>query len=151
MHYLARFAAKEKYDFIFLNSICGAFSPRDNLWYRAKITNLDKSLIRLIYIDYGTYDYLSLGNLYPLTSQFAAIPPVTIFSKLNQECGESWTESAHTCFVSSVGKYEFFRATVKCSDNQLSHHSNKAVPLSLLKAYDKNENEISFDLILRKK
>lgn len=144
--YLARFAAKKKYDFVFLNSICVAFSPRDNLWYRAKITNMDKSLIRLIYIDYGTCDYLKNSSLYPLVKQFAVIPPVTILSKLNQDFDDRWTESELNCFANSVYKHEFFRAKVKNSANEIDHNFNRALELDFVCAYDQNQNESCFNL-----
>lgn len=144
--YLARFSLKKKYDFVSLNSICVAFSPRDKLWYRAKITNLDKSLIRLVYIDYGTCDYLKLSNLYPLTKQFTEVPPVTILSKLNKDFCETWTESDLNSFNSLVVKYEFFRAKVNFAGQEISHQFCKALELNFLSAYDKNENETCFNL-----
>lgn len=158
--YLEQFSKNKKYDFVFLDALCVARSPKTKIFYRAQIKYLKNSyaqdsrgqdtlnlgLIQVIYIDYGIYDCLNYSNLYPIIDKFCALPPYIISCRLDAIKPTSsaliWSDKEIEWFNKSLKKYKSFKARIRdhLPNSLLECDLNKNIRVCFQNAY-KSEND----------
>ena len=61
-----------------VGDFCAAKFSEDNLWYRARITNVSKAGVEVVFVDYGNSETTSTANVKVLQPQFARQPCIAI-------------------------------------------------------------------------
>ncbi|CAF0979958.1 unnamed protein product, partial [Brachionus calyciflorus] len=146
---LNRYSLKKKFEFVYLNSVCMVQSPKNQYWYRALIIELNpKSLVKVIYIDYGVYDSLDYSNIYPLLKKFTNMPPFTIKCQLDlfTSYKKSWTEKEIGHFLHLIKDHKLFKAKVYQKEPEIKINFQNSLKICFVSLYDKKSKEKLFEL-----
>ena len=99
-----------------------AKASEDGIWYRAEVSSVSEKAVKVLYVDYGNTESLSLTDTLPVPAHLARLRRQALNYQLCTTSGdtfETWPEEAFSKFEDLVRSSEYLTGTVaRLSDDR---------------------------------
>ncbi|XP_046691841.1 tudor domain-containing 6-like [Silurus meridionalis] len=96
-----------------VRSACIALFDEDQLWYRAKVTSIEKDMLSVLFVDYGNESNVKVSDIRPLPFEVSDVPPQAFACQLDGfDVSEgSWNDKAADQFFELIND-QHLRVTI---------------------------------------
>ncbi|KAI5619942.1 tudor domain-containing protein 6, partial [Silurus asotus] len=96
-----------------IRSACIALFDEDQLWYRAKVTSVEKNMLSVLFVDYGNESNVKVSDIRPLPFEVSDVPPQAFACQLDGfDVSEgSWNDKAADQFFELIND-QHLRVTI---------------------------------------